>query len=207
MRRATQETDDLAQSWRQIARWLTNDVPKRMQVDIAPPAAALEPHRITIQLRDEAFKPLDNASVQLQITEPNGKQVAATAVADPQRLGHYLAEYWSQYDGGYLCEIEASSPDGEALEPVKTGWSAQPSAAEFARVETDTKLLQQLAELSGGELVPLDGLDAFAAGLPARKVPISEVRVEPLWHRPWLVMFAIGCLCLEWGIRRWKGLP
>ena len=41
MRRAAEDTDDLAQSWRQIARWLTNDVPKRVQIDVTPPEAAL----------------------------------------------------------------------------------------------------------------------------------------------------------------------
>lgn len=63
MRRATEDTDDLAQSWRQIARWLTNDVPKQVQVDIEPPEAALRPHRIAVTLRDDAYKPLDNLSL------------------------------------------------------------------------------------------------------------------------------------------------
>ncbi len=207
MRRATEDTDDLAQNWRQIARWLTNDVPKRLQVDVESPTSGLLPHRLTIVVRDTAFKPMDNATVRLKITEPDGRQVDATATPDPMRGGTYVAEYWSQQDGGYLCNIEVTSPDGESLDPLRAGWTAQPSAVEFARLETDRKLLEQLAERSGGEIVPIDNLESFVASLPARKVPISEVRVEPLWHRPWLVLFAIGCLCMEWGIRRWKGLP
>ncbi len=207
MRRATPETDDLAQSWRQIARWLTSDAPKRVQVDITAPSASLKPHRVTVSLRDPTFKPLDNATVKLAVTEPDGKIVDAVAMADPQRPGYYIAEYWSARDGGYRCRVAATSPDGEPLDVIETGWTAQPSVAEFARVEPDSDILRQLAEASQGELVPMDQLDQFVATLPTRKVPVTEARIEPLWHRPWLILFSIGCLCLEWGLRRWKGLP
>jgi uncharacterized membrane protein len=207
LRRPTDDADDLAQSWRQIGRWLTGDVPKRLQVEIQPPSGALEPHRALISLRDPAYEPMDNATVELKVTEPDGQEVTATATAHPQKPGVYVAEYWSRADGGYRCHIEAKGPDGEVIEPIDTGWTAEPSASEFARVEPDRELLQRLAQESGGELVPIENLESFVASLPSKKVPITESRVEPLWHRPWLILFAIGCLCLEWGIRRWKGLP
>jgi uncharacterized membrane protein len=207
MRRATEDTDDLAQSWRQIARWLTSDVPRRVEVDIQPPAGSMEAHRLTVVLRDAAYKPQDNATVNLTVTEPDGREVDAMAIADPTRPGVYQSEYWSAADGGYRCKVESISPDGEPLDVVNTGWTAQPSAAEFARIEPDISALEKLANNSGGELVPIKELDAFVASLPTRKVPVTEVRVEPLWHRPWLILVAIGCLCGEWGLRRWKGLP
>jgi uncharacterized membrane protein len=207
MRRATEDADDLAQSWRQIARWLTADVPRQVEIEIREPANALDPHVLTVQLRDASFKPLDNATVSLTVFEPDGQKVSATAVADVARPGYYLSEYWSSLDGGYRCEIEAITPDGEELPAVMTGWTAQPSAEEFARVEPDVDILKQLAERSKGELVPADDLAAFVSTLPTRKVPVTELRIEPLWHRPWLILLALGCLCGEWGLRRWKGLP
>ena len=88
-----------------------------------------------------------------------------------------------------------------------SGWTAQPSASEFASVEPNVERLARIAEASGGELVRLEDLDSFASALPSSKVPITESRVEPLWHRPWLLLIAIGCLCLEWGLRRVRGLP
>ncbi|MCA9131628.1 MAG: hypothetical protein KDA45_00665 [Planctomycetales bacterium] len=207
MRRENQSSDDLGQNWRQIARWLTSDVPRRVEVRVAPPKATSQPHRLTVVLRDAAFQPLDNATVRLSVTEPDGGQVQAVAAPDANRPGVYVANYWSATDGGYLCELKATAPDGAALDTVFTGWTAQPSAAEFARIQPDMPTLQRLAEKSGGELVPLDQLDSFAASLPSRNVPVTEIRIEPLWHRPWFILFAIGCLCLEWGLRRWKGLP
>ncbi len=207
LRRAQEDTDDLAQSWRQLARWLTADVPRQLEVVVQPPASSSEPHQVTIQLRDPAYMPLDNATVQLTVTQPDEQQIVIAATPDRERLGTYQAEFWSQADGAYRCEVTAAGPDGEDLGEVTTGWTAQPSATEFARVEPDLERLQQLAESSGGEVVLLDDLSRFAESLPARNVPIVETRIEPLWHQPWLLLLAIGCLCLEWGLRRIKGLP
>ena len=207
LRRAQEDTDDLAQSWRQIARWLTADVPRRVEVDVQPPASSAEPHRVAVQLRDAAFKPLDNATVKLTIHQPDTKTIELAATPDRERLGVYVAEYWSQADGAYRCDVVAAGPDGEELGEELTGWTAQPSASEFASVEPNVEQLRKLAEQSGGRLVALDELDAFATDLPNSKVPVTESHVEPLWHRPWLLLIAIGCLCVEWGLRRVKGLP
>ena len=207
MRRAEKDTDDLAQSWRQISRWLVNDAPKRLAVEVEAPTDALSAHRLNITLLDPGFSPMDNATINLTVTEPDGGIVMASATASADRPGVYEAEYWSKLDGGYRCEVNAIAPDGEEFEPVTTGWTAEPSATEFARIQPDRELLKQLAEKSGGELIAIEDLDTFVETLPTKKVPITESRVEPLWHRPWFVLLAIGCLCLEWGLRRWKGLP
>lgn len=207
LRRAQENTDDLAQSWRQIARWLTADVPRNIEVDVQASASSADPHRLVVQLRDPAFKPLDNATVKLTITQPDAKSIELAATPDRDRLGTYVAEYWSQTDGPYRCVAAGVGPDGEDLGSATSGWTAQPSATEFASVEPNVDQLKRLAAASGGELVALENLDAFAASLPTAKVPITESHVEPLWHRPWLLLVAIGCLCLEWGLRRVKGLP
>ena len=115
LRRAQENTDDLAQSWRQIGRWLTADVPRLIEVDVEAPASSAEPHRVAVQLRDPAFKPLDNATVKLTIAQPDAKSIELAATPDRERLGLYVAEYWSQLDGAYRCEVEATGPDGEEL--------------------------------------------------------------------------------------------
>lgn len=207
LRRAQENTDDLAQSWRQMARWLTADVPRTMEIDVQPPASSVEPHRIVIQLRDEAFKPLDNATLQLTVKQPNQQEISLLATADRTKQGQYVAEFWSQFDGAYRCRVEAVGPDMEEIGVEDCGWTAQPSAAEFARVEPDVTGLSRLAARSGGRTIGLDDLDDFVQNFPASKVPITESHIEPLWHQPWLLMLAIGCLCLEWGIRRVRGLP
>ncbi|QDV26156.1 hypothetical protein [Aureliella helgolandensis] len=207
LRRSTTETDDLAQNWRQMARWLTNDSPQRVEARIEAPADTQQPHLIVVTLRDAAFKPLDNATVQLAVRGPDGRSMELVATPDAVYPGRYRAEYWSQLDGGYECTVSATGPDAEVLDVAHTGWVARPSAIEFSRVEPDRDLLNRLANASGGEVVRVEGLERLAASLPTRKVPVSETRLESIWHGPWLLCFAIACLCAEWGIRRWKGMP
>jgi hypothetical protein len=43
--------------------------------------------------------------------------------------------------------------------------------------------------------------------LPSRHAQVTEPYVKPVWHTPWVFLFAIACLCAEWGLRRWRGLP
>lgn len=207
LRRSEETNDDLAQTWRQIARWLTADVPKRIEVDIDPPSTATGPHTITVALRDAEFKPMDNATVELSVLQPDQKLIPASVTPDPKRSGYYIANYWSQLDGSYVLSVDAKSPDGEIIDSLESGWTAEPSAAEFANLVLDRAPLEALAAKTGGEVVAIDDIETFAASLTSRKVPITETRVEPLWHKVSILVFALSCLCFEWGIRRWRGLP
>ena len=87
------------------------------------------------------------------------------------------------------------------------GWVAEPDAEEFRVLSPNVALLERMADQSGGELVPADGLDQFVGSLSRRKVPIVEPWVYPLWHQWTVFAFAIACLVGEWGLRRWRGLP
>ncbi|HEV7924123.1 MAG TPA: hypothetical protein VGR14_02135, partial [Verrucomicrobiae bacterium] len=59
---------DLAKAWRQMVRWLVSDVPARVAVN-AETGADGDPARVrlVVKVRDEEYKPLDNAAVQLTI--------------------------------------------------------------------------------------------------------------------------------------------
>lgn len=206
MRREKSEEDDLAQLWRQITRYVTNDTPRRLSAQVEPPAALSDPHRIVVTTLGPAFRPSGNAQVKVDVEDPSGKMLTLEALPDSEVLGRYFVEYWSTIDGGYRATVSATAADGEVLDPTECGWTAQASAAEFVQVAENRSLLTELAERSGGQLVPVSELEDFASSLPTKKVPISQVRWEPLWHQPWWLGIAICCLCVEWGLRRWKGL-
>jgi hypothetical protein len=36
---------------------------------------------------------------------------------------------------------------------------------------------------------------------------VTETWTSPLWHQPWMFLFALACFLAEWGLRRVKGLP
>ncbi|MCA9200171.1 MAG: hypothetical protein KDA87_21680 [Planctomycetales bacterium] len=205
MERPDPEQDDLSQVWRQMVRWLVADVPKRFETSIRTNESA---RSVELQfiVRDEEFGLLDNVSVPLEITLPDDKVIKLDASATDM-AGTYAATFWPEQDGCYRLKASAVGPDGVQIGFEETGWTSQPSVAEYQDLSTDIAYLERLAQSTGGRLVKAEELDEFVRNLPQEKIPVTETWSYPLWHQPWFFLSAIVCLCGEWGLRRWKGLP
>jgi hypothetical protein len=128
---------------------------------------------------------------------------AEPALAEP---GLYQATYIPRLTGGYFAEAVITNAVGAEVGRAQAGWSSDPAAEEFRSLKPNRALLEDIAKKTGGEVIPIDRLDAFAASLPQRKVPIAESWSLPLWHQPVVFLFALACFVGEWGLRRWKGL-
>lgn len=199
--------DDPAQAWRQITRWLVNEAPRRVECRVLSSDDPNQPARLITTVSDEAFEPLENAVVELEITPPTGESYTTIAAADFETPGQYTTSHWARDPGGYHVIARVRAEDGSEIGTAQTGWTADPAAAEFRRLPVNRPWLEELAQASGGELIDDDRLDAFVASLPSRKLPVTQTWVYPIWHRPWVMLLAILCLCGEWGLRRWKGMP
>jgi len=212
MRRQPGDKDDPARLWRQMMRWLVNDVPVRASVRIEPGGAGDGQVSIVTEVRDESYLPLDNAKVEIEVmrvSNQNDKESTPSmliAQSDDSLAGAYKANYFASESGGHLAKVRVTSEDGSEIASTQSGWAAQPGQAEFRQWEINRELLQTIAEQTGGEIIDDRSLDGFVADLNNRKVPVSQVWTYPVWHRPWVMLMAILCLCGEWGLRRWKGL-
>jgi uncharacterized membrane protein len=206
LRRDEKQPDDPGQAWRQLTHWLVNDVPRRAEVRIESFDDPSKPVTIVVSARDEGFQPLDNAAVELTITPIAGEAFTLKADMDQSEAGIYKATYWTREPGGYHVAAKIAAADGNEVGTAETGWTAQSGAAEFADLRLNRQLLEQIAKQTGGEIVRDDRLNQFASELPTKKMPVTENWVYPIWHRAWVLMTAMTCLCLEWGLRRWKGL-
>ena len=206
MRRDKDHPDDAAQAWRQLAHWLVGEVPKRAEVRIDRPDDPSQPVTVVVEARDDQYLPLDNATVELEISPLSGESFTLTASPHEQTAGTYSTSYWAREPGGYRVEAKVTAPDGSHVGSAAAGWTVQTGSAEFSDLRLNQELLERIAEETGGEVVRADDLAAFAADLPNRKLPVTETMVYPLWHHPWVMLIAMLCLCIEWGLRRWKGL-
>ncbi|HTA30953.1 MAG TPA: glutamine amidotransferase [Candidatus Cybelea sp.] len=205
---------DLAKSWRQLVRWLVSDVLTRVAVH-AETGADGDPARVrlVVKVRDEEYKPLDNASVQLSIRPVQLSQgapthdVPLTADASPNQPGTYVSDYIATEAGASSVEAVATQSDGKVIGRAAAGWALDPAAAEFRSLKPNRAYLEALAMRTGGQVLTLDGLRDFVRQLPQRHAPIMEAWSKPLWQEPAVFLFALACFVAEWGIRRWKGLP
>ncbi|MEX2317882.1 MAG: glutamine amidotransferase [Pirellulales bacterium] len=207
MKRLDPNEDDLEKSWRQTVRWLVADVPRRVEVDVEPqPGSETGAVRMLVRVRDPEYLPLDNAQVAIEVTTPGGKTLAIAAEPNEGEAGTYVAKHVPREPGAYRAAIKVAAADGSEVGQREAGWVAQPVADEFSRLRPNRAWLEQIAAKTGGEVVAIDDLNEFAAGLASRKVPITEPWVRPLWHHPMFYLCVIGCFAAEWGLRRWKGL-
>jgi hypothetical protein len=220
---------DLGKAWRQMIRWLVSDVPPRISVTAeAAPGGDPSEFRITVKAHDEEFRPLDNATVQLTIrpvgqvssselgvsssqtrnpkseTQNSVQLPAESSAGEP---GSYSATFVAHDTGAYLVEANVTQADGKIAGHAATGWTSDPAAVEFRSLKPNRALLESLAKKTGGEIVPLADLEKFVRKLPERRSPVMETWSYPLWHKPAVLLFALGCFVAEWGIRRWKGMP
>jgi uncharacterized membrane protein len=211
---------DLAKSWRQLVRWLVSDVPSRVTVEAQSTDDATQV-RLIVKVRDEEFKPLDNAVARLairpvQLLPQSGESSNAPAetktlelTADPSSTepGRYEATYVVGQTGAYFVSAVVTQPDGQVVGHAQAGWTSDPAADEFRSLKPNRALLESIARRTGGEVVAMEDLRNFVRRLPTRGAPITETTSEPLWRQPAVFLFVLTCFVTDWGIRRWKGLP
>jgi len=146
------------------------------------------------------------ATMRHGTNQPGTKPVLLTAEPSGREPGLYEAVFVPRETGGYLAEAVVTGENGAEVGRAEAGWTSDPAAEEFRSLRPNRALLEEIAKRSGGEIVPANGLGAFARSLPNRKAPITETWTSPLWHQAGVFLFALACFVAEWGLRRQRGL-
>jgi len=201
---------DLARFWRQTIRWLVSDVPEQVSVRAERrPAEAGQPVTLRVRVRDRSFRPADDVQVGLEVTAPDGEKTTLPAMAAAE-AGVYEASYQprtsSAGGGGYRARARVTQVDGQPAGEAETGWVLDLDAEEHRSIRANPALLAAIARKTGGQMVALGDLEAFARALPRRGAPIVEPRSHALWHRWPVFLAAVACFAAEWALRRRRGL-
>ena len=208
LRRDTNQPEDPAKAWRQTIRWLVADIPQRVEAKIERTESGdSSAMAIRVTGYDAEFGPLENAAVSVTIESPDGESLVLDAEPSTTVPGLFETMYVPREPGAYRAEVVAIDAEGEEVGRDDVGWTSDPAATEFRAIEVNRELLAEIAEATGGEVIEIDELPEFVETLPYGTVPITEAWTSPLWHHPWVLLLAIGCLAGEWGLRRWRGLP
>ena len=217
---------DLGKAWRQTIRWLTSDVPERLELAAVESHDANQSLQLDVRVKDKKFLPLDNANVVIHVHPETVKLVpgsaavsgSATNAMDPKtdvqlpgepgdrEAGLYQNSYIPREIGAYRAEATVTDASGLLIGKVQTGWTSDPAAEEFASLKPNRQLMAKLAQQTGGEVVDPTKLAAFVEKLPNLKAPIMETWTVPLWDTKTVFFFALACFITEWGLRRLKGL-
>lgn len=197
---------DLERAWRQLIRWLVVDVPDRIQFTQTNTDGVI---KLEVRARDEAFQPMDDAVVKIEVTDPEGKKSRIVAEPSLKEAGLFEAEFFPGIPGPYRATATVQPVDEKTdkLTSTKnTGWVHDPYSAEFASLKPGQEWMQRIAQESGGKVLTLAELDSLPELLQSIRAPIEEIVTTPLWHTPWVFLLIVGLLCVEWILRRRGGL-
>ncbi len=202
---------DLEKLWRQLFRWTVVDVPDRVDLQIADASEGdSRVKKLAVRVRDDAFQPLDEALVKLEVRTNSGEPQLLHAEPSLQEAGLFEAEFVNPAPGAYRVETmaERAPEDGANVAPVKKtgGWVHDPVAQATADLLPDTKWMAELAEKTGGQVLRLEEMSRLPELLRGLNVPVMERRVEPLWHGGVVFALLLALLLAEWVLRRRAGM-
>ena len=190
--------------WGQAARWLSAAAADPVTVSAQGGQAPGDLVGLDIYVRDDAYRPVVGAYPIIRVQTPDGDvDTISPVLVDPDD-GRYTASFEASRSGVY--RVDVSSDDREAPLGSATEWVLVGGVdTELADPRLDSRLLQRIADATGGQLVPISELHT----LPQRLLSTSSgspQQTRELWHSAWSVLLVIMLLTGEWILRRAWGL-
>ena len=193
--------------WRQAVRWLSIPAPEPVALTVPAGGAPGDSLPLRITVRNPAFVPLRDATVDLRIATPDGKleQLRAEPDRESAAPGRYIAHFTANQPGVYRVTADARAA-GASVGAAATSMLVGGADAEMADPRLNEPVLQRVAAASGGRMVSPDQIEALAQTLQA-SVPAAVLSVRrDLWHNGWSLLAIVTLLASEWVVRRRLGL-
>ena len=192
--------------WKQAVRWLAIGASDAIQVTAPPAGVPGEAVPIRILVRDAAFEPQANVTVDVRVTGPDGRAESIQAVPDAtaEGPGRYVAIVTPAQNGIFKVAADVrrgSTPLGASDASMLVGGVD----AEMADPRLNEQLLQRLAATSGGRVLTEDQIESLPAILKA-SASDTLTASRDLWHTGWSFAAIILLLAAEWILRRRWGL-
>jgi hypothetical protein len=188
--------------------WLTSDVNKK-KVIIKPVKNTFkinEKIEFTGQVYDAAFNPVDNADVNLRITNGNDN---FELTLYPLGNGQYSGFAENFIEGDYYFSGVATI-NGQKLGSDKGRFTIGDIPLEYQNLRMNKSLLTEIAQRTGGKFYFNDNVEELANDI--KKIPQFTPRANiikneiPLWNLPVILAVIIFLFAIEWFFRKRFGL-
>jgi hypothetical protein len=193
--------------WRQLMRWLVVDVADAITFAAEIDAADQERVKLAVRVKDRAFKANSDAIVKIEVTQPDGSKSQLFAEPSLKEAGLFETEFFTSKPGYYRATTTVEDAGKRtALGTKAVGWTHDPLAMEFAKLEPNRELMQRIADETGGKMLALKNITELPEMLKNIRVPVEVTLATPLWHTPWIFIAILLLLLGEWMLRRKGGM-
>ncbi len=205
------------QFWGQLIRWAvardlsTGSKTVRIRTDKSAFRVGEQVEAI-VQLRKLDGSPVRDAELTATASQ-NGKVKATVALREDTSIpGRYTGRIDGLAAGTF--SVSATGPAVDELlaieqvdGPVETPVTVEPTlSAEMTDTRADRPLLSQIAELTGGRVIPPTALAEVLQNVNLAPHVTEETSRQPLWNSWYFLWIVFLCLTAEWGIRKLVGL-
>jgi uncharacterized membrane protein len=192
--------------WRQILRWLVDDVPEAVSVTLDQEQAERgEPVRLLATVSDSTYLEVNDAVVTVRLTDPTGVVTEIPAEWTVERDGEYAARLVASREGSYDIEVTATRGD-QVLGTDETHLVVAPSDEEYFGAGRRTSVLQRIADETGGQFYTPATVSALPDDITVTGAGVTLVEQRDLWDMPILFLVLVTLMGAEWGYRRLRGL-
>ena len=203
--------------WKNAIRWLAAERMKapnqlvQIETDSSIYSRGDTPE-IRVRVLTEDYLPAEDATVKMTITGPDGGESEVTLYkqfSDQGEKGIYARKLLPTEVGlvGKYTLVANAAQKGANLGSDKALIQIRPAAAELRRLGQDQEALMALAESSGGVYLSFEEANKLTELLHKDTKTVRHFKEEDLWDNWKIFALLIGTLCLEWFLRKWKGLP
>lgn len=201
--------------WGQTLRWITATKvglgAQRVRIETDRNAYPQgRPVEVTVWLTDRRGEPLSGAEFRVEAQSLGDATAGVAMRPDGEAAGRYVGVVSNLPTGAFNITpvggviddlIDASGPPVSKLVTVEP-----PGDIEMINTQADRPLLEQIAELTGGQVLPPTAVEEVFKLVSLDPDVTETTRRTPLWNRWSYLLIVLGCLFIEWVVRKQKGL-
>ena len=191
--------------WRQMLRWLVNDVPDRVDVTVNERAAPGDAVTLRATVRDSAYVRRNSATVTATVMDAVGAAQTAALEWAVDRDGEYTATFLPAAVGVHEVRVRAVDGRDTIVSSQSFVGVAEP-VDEYFGAERRSGLLEQLARETGGRTYTPARAADVARDLVYSGSGTTAVQRLDLWDAPLVLIVLLALLGGEWVLRRRSGL-
>lgn len=171
---------------------------------------------VSVQLQDEQSEPVIGAAVAAMARSADGALSQIPLIEEASQPGHYRGTFESLPHGVYQVEVQgdvieqlllSDGTESQTMAAPMASFTVQtPIQREILDTKSDRALAQQIAEITGGAVLPPTAVNEVIELTNLEPVVTKTSEVTPLWVQWKYLWIVFGCLFTEWAIRKQLGL-